>query len=88
MESVGGDERDQAGAEAALLLRTQSDVLSHAVTQLTEGETQQPASTLPQFYLFVSHCDGNSDNLASAHQQYHFRAFVGQKISAVNFHFG
>lgn len=66
MESVRGDERDQTGAEAALLLRSQSDVLSHAVTQLTEGEAQQPASTRPQVYLFVS------DDFASAQREYHF----------------
>lgn len=44
VESIGGDEWNQVGAEAALLLHTQPAVSSCAVTQLTEGKTQQPSS--------------------------------------------
>lgn len=53
VESIRGDEWDQTGAEAALLLHTQPDVPSHTVTQLAEGTTQQPTGRLPQLYLFL-----------------------------------
>lgn len=51
VESKGGDERDQAGAEAAFHLHPQPVVSSHTVTAATEGPVQQPAGKLqPSFY--------------------------------------
>lgn len=59
VESIWGDERDQAGAEAALLLHAQPAVPSHTVAQLTEGTAQQPAGRLPHCQTFMLHYHTN-----------------------------
>lgn len=45
VEPLGGGERDQTGAEAAVHLHAQPAVAAHAVTELTEGTAQQPPGT-------------------------------------------
>lgn len=50
VESNGGDERDQAGAEAAFHLHPQPVVSSRTVTAATEGPLQQPAGKLQQSF--------------------------------------
>lgn len=50
VESKGGDERDQAGAEAAFHLHPQPVVSSHTVTAATERPVQQPAGKLQHHF--------------------------------------
>lgn len=52
VESKGGDERDQAGAEAAFHLHPQPVVSSHTVTAASEGPLQQPAGKLQQSFYY------------------------------------
>lgn len=54
VESIGGDERDQTGAETAIRLHAGPVVPSYTITPLNEGTTQQPAGQLPQFLDFLS----------------------------------
>lgn len=52
VESKGGDERDQAGAEAAFHRHPQPVVSSHTVTAATERPVQQPAGKLQQSFYY------------------------------------
>lgn len=60
VESKGGDERDQAGAEAAFHLHPQPVVSSHTVTAATERPVQQPAGKLQQSFYYPKLMDNNT----------------------------